>query len=126
MENYKKLIQSMKKALPLYAVPSKYLLKEFHEMCASDKLEITDVLYLGNEGGISCAIERGNEVMVISVTHLNFPTGHPLTEEINDYKRNRILALKLQHNVVSDKSIGRNEYCTCGSGKKYKRCCGKQ
>ena len=26
--------------------------------------------------------------------------------------------------VVSDKKIGRNEPCPCGSGKKYKKCCG--
>jgi len=26
--------------------------------------------------------------------------------------------------VVSDKNIGRNEPCPCGSGKKYKKCCG--
>ena len=115
----------MKKALPLYAAPSKYLLKQFREMRASDKLEVTDVHYLGNEGGISCAIVKGNEVMIISLTHLIFPTGHPLTYEINDYKYNRIQALKLQNNVVSDKSIGRNEPCSCGSSKKSKHCCGK-
>ena len=27
--------------------------------------------------------------------------------------------------VVKPKKIGRNEPCTCGSGKKYKQCCGK-
>ncbi len=27
--------------------------------------------------------------------------------------------------VVKDKKIGRNEPCPCGSGKKYKQCCGK-
>jgi hypothetical protein len=26
--------------------------------------------------------------------------------------------------IVSEKKIGRNELCTCGSGKKYKKCCG--
>ena len=26
---------------------------------------------------------------------------------------------------IADKKIGRNEPCTCGSGKKYKKCCGK-
>jgi len=26
--------------------------------------------------------------------------------------------------IVKDKKIGRNEPCTCGSGKKYKKCCG--
>ncbi|WP_082786504.1 MULTISPECIES: SEC-C metal-binding domain-containing protein [Sporosarcina] len=25
---------------------------------------------------------------------------------------------------VNDVSIGRNEPCICGSGKKYKKCCG--
>lgn len=27
--------------------------------------------------------------------------------------------------VKAEKKIGRNEPCTCGSGKKYKQCCGK-
>jgi len=25
---------------------------------------------------------------------------------------------------VAEKKVGRNEPCTCGSGKKYKKCCG--
>ena len=28
--------------------------------------------------------------------------------------------------IVKDKKIGRNEPCPCGSGKKYKKCCGKK
>jgi uncharacterized protein len=32
---------------------------------------------------------------------------------------------KLSHTVVKGKKIGRNEPCPCGSGKKYKHCCGK-
>jgi len=28
--------------------------------------------------------------------------------------------------VISNKKIGRNELCPCGSGKKYKYCCGKE
>jgi len=114
----------MKEALPLYATPSKYLLKQFREMRASDKLEIMDILYLGNEGGISCAIKKEDQVMVVSITHLIFPAEHSLTREIDAYKRNRIQALKLQTTLVSDKTIGRNAPCHCGSGKKYKRCCG--
>ena len=27
--------------------------------------------------------------------------------------------------VIADKKVGRNEPCLCGSGKKYKKCCGK-
>ena len=124
MEIYENLLEAMKKALPLYANPSKYLLKEFEYMRGSDKFEITDVHYLGNEGGISCAVRRNNQVMVISLTHLNFMGDQPLAHEINEYKRNRIQMLKMQNTIISN-STGRNMPCPCGSGKKYKHCCGK-
>ncbi len=32
---------------------------------------------------------------------------------------------KLSTTVVKDKKIGRNDPCPCGSGLKYKKCCGK-
>lgn len=32
---------------------------------------------------------------------------------------------KKANTIVKDKKIGRNDPCTCGSGKKYKFCCGK-
>lgn len=32
---------------------------------------------------------------------------------------------KSSHTVVKDKKIGRNDQCPCGSGKKYKFCCGR-
>ena len=34
-------------------------------------------------------------------------------------------AQKISGTVIKGKKIGRNEPCTCGSGKKYKFCCGK-
>lgn len=34
-----------------------------------------------------------------------------------EYKKSKI--------VVKEAKIGRNDPCTCGSGKKYKKCCGK-
>ena len=27
--------------------------------------------------------------------------------------------------VIKEETIGRNDLCPCGSGKKYKKCCGK-
>lgn len=35
------------------------------------------------------------------------------------------LAYKKSKTVVNEVKVGRNEPCTCGSGKKYKKCCGK-
>lgn len=32
---------------------------------------------------------------------------------------------KRSHTVVKEKKVGRNDPCPCGSGKKYKFCCGK-
>lgn len=33
---------------------------------------------------------------------------------------------KRSHTVVNENKIGRNDPCPCGSGKKYKQCCGKK
>jgi SWIM/SEC-C metal-binding protein len=30
-----------------------------------------------------------------------------------------------QKTKIAEKKVGRNEPCPCGSGKKYKKCCGK-
>ncbi len=35
-------------------------------------------------------------------------------------------AHKASKTVVKEEKVGRNEPCPCGSGKKYKKCCGKQ
>lgn len=32
---------------------------------------------------------------------------------------------KSSHTIVKDKKVGRNDPCPCGSGKKYKYCCGR-
>ena len=34
-------------------------------------------------------------------------------------------AEKSKPQVKSDKKVGRNDPCPCGSGRKYKQCCGK-
>ena len=31
-----------------------------------------------------------------------------------------------QQPIKKEKTVGRNEPCPCGSGKKYKKCCGKE
>ena len=34
-------------------------------------------------------------------------------------------AYKATNMVINDNKVGRNDACPCGSGKKYKKCCGK-
>ncbi len=46
---------------------------------------------------------------------------------LTDAKRKELfLSQRKSGTVVNDKKIGRNEPCPCGSGKKYKFCCGKK
>ena len=42
-------------------------------------------------------------------------------EDITDLE----ILLNPPNTVIADKKVGRNEPCPCGSGKKYKKCCGK-
>ena len=40
-------------------------------------------------------------------------------------RKELFLSQRKSNTVVKDKKVGRNEPCPCGSGKKYKQCCGK-
>ncbi len=47
-------------------------------------------------------------------------------EVLSEDVRHRITKeWRLAHQAVSEKTVGRNDPCPCGSGKKYKKCCGK-
>lgn len=46
-------------------------------------------------------------------------------EILSEEKRKEIAKEYRESKIVRVKKIGRNEPCPCGSGKKYKKCCGK-
>ncbi|HHT98435.1 MAG TPA: SEC-C domain-containing protein [Clostridiales bacterium] len=52
--------------------------------------------------------------------------GLPEWDEILTEERRKELFLEQRksNTIVKEKKIGRNEPCPCGSGKKYKKCCG--
>lgn len=51
----------------------------------------------------------------------------PMWDDIFDKETQKKLYLeqKKSHTVIVGKKIGRNDPCPCGSGRKYKHCCGK-
>ncbi len=53
--------------------------------------------------------------------------GLPMWEEIFDEQKRSELykEAKRMNTIVKPKKIGRNDPCPCGSGKKYKYCCGR-
>lgn len=52
----------------------------------------------------------------------NFTFRHPSVECI-DFVKQQPMQLESEGQML--KKVGRNDPCPCGSGKKYKRCCGK-
>lgn len=53
--------------------------------------------------------------------------GLPMWDEIFDEEKKKVLyrEAKKANTIVKGKKVGRNDPCPCGSGKKYKFCCGK-
>ena len=55
--------------------------------------------------------------------------GWEFTIELQPDKPEDIADLEILQNpqktIIAEKTPGRNEPCPCGSGKKYKKCCGK-
>ena len=51
----------------------------------------------------------------------------PMWDEIftEEQKKTLYMEQKKSGTVIKGKKIGRNDPCPCGSGKKYKYCCGK-
>ena len=51
----------------------------------------------------------------------------PMWNDIIDEETQKRLYLeqKKSGTVVKEQKVGRNDPCPCGSGKKYKKCCGR-
>ncbi len=63
------------------------------------------------------------------VTSIFKKNGWKYTIELDPKKTEDITDLEILLNwpkpIAAEKKIGRNEPCPCGSGNKYKKCCGK-
>ncbi len=102
--------------------------------------------YVGFLDGISEALEKTIELNKLEAeTKLNVKVNlETLYKKMVEYKADHLLALKEWEGVFTEeqrtafyreqkasrtvvretKKVGRNEPCPCGSGKKYKQCCG--
>lgn len=128
-----------------------YILKNYQEAYTGTfkdlvaKHETTNELFMGFLDGINSSLKEElnlNEITEDSEISLNIDFEklyYNMLEAKADYlytlpqwadifsqeKLNEITkAQKASKTVVKDKKIGRNEPCPCGSGKKYKKCCG--
>lgn len=109
------------------------------------KYEISEVNFMGFVDGINTSLEKEIDVESLEsdkeiTLEINFEKlyfnmheakadwlynlpqwGDILSEE----KRKEITREYRESKIVRVEKVGRNEPCICGSGKKYKKCCGK-
>jgi hypothetical protein len=97
------LTERMKKLLPFPVYPSKILVKMLEDKGSKLKfnqgIQVIDLLYSGDEGGILCCLEsqpEQKEALVISLTHLVIPDENPLAQEIRAYQKKRNIGLAMQ------------------------------
>ena len=144
------LINEMAQALPLFCYSNKRNTKSLAQqgikLSEKTRLEVTAVRDLFEAGGIMCDIKhpKTGQILVVSVTGLDFKDNGLIDEKIAKYKSERIEWLREEERrdkelglderikavhvpgmPVSSHKISRNAPCPCGSGKKYKHCCGQ-
>ncbi|MFN8575365.1 MAG: SEC-C metal-binding domain-containing protein [Candidatus Sericytochromatia bacterium] len=86
----------------------------------NNEVELMDnvALEVGYQG-----LKEANE-MTVTFHEKYFDKEYSYDEKINIWEENKYQYIDGNIVRVSEK-IGRNDPCTCGSGKKYKKCCGK-
>ncbi|MDO4545974.1 MAG: SEC-C metal-binding domain-containing protein [Bacillota bacterium] len=112
----------------------------------AEKYEVRPVIFMGFLDGINESLKKGNdfesfdessqvEILIdpeklfynMLAADADYLYGLPQWEDVlGEEKMTEIAkAYKKSKTVVKGKKIGRNEPCPCGSGKKYKHCCGR-
>ena len=155
IDNYEEVLNDIKKEdIKEYAVISKEELlsmngenwvynskagksfyKEFTSMFSVDKdmtIAMMDDLALDvQELEPSEAVDKMIELINIDNEEVRFVASKMMNKFVNKirlWKLKGISTNDAKANVISEvsnKVVGRNDPCTCGSGKKYKKCCGR-
>lgn len=115
----------------------------------AEKFEVRPVMMTGFTDGVLTSLKDGAEIDLENLnenTELSFPVDFPKLYEnmlranashlytlpawddvLTEDERSQITrAYKKSKTYIAPKKIGRNDPCPCGSGKKYKNCCGKR
>ena len=71
--------------------------------------------------------EKGKRIHEVTTAYEAGPGGPVMTEQIKQREQTADMAgrEKVKTVVKDQPKVGRNDPCPCGSGKKYKKCCGK-
>lgn len=142
VEDYKKILVELGKANTL----------GYNLLTASEYIRYSDYDYIGKIAGLE-KIERAVGTQKVKTLVLDTKNDKTPTEVIQELLKGLTVrsqedgeilvseTMKMMNNIplwvlkghspneimaaFKERKIGRNEPCTCGSGKKYKKCCGK-
>ena len=89
----------------------------------AEKYGMDVVRFGGFLDGINESLKTPNMVAAKADWLYNLPQWDALLTE--ERRKELYKAQKKSMTVVKGKKIGRNDPCPCGSGKKYKQCCGR-
>ena len=70
-------------------------------------------------------LKMGHEVLVITPRYREVRQNLERKEQSKKKETNERVIKNEKTQPIKKKKVGRNEPCPCGSGKKYKQCCGK-
>ena len=98
--------------------------------------DVRPVIYMGFLDGINTSLKGGEIELDIDMEKLlynmlaadaEYLYTLPQWEEVLPAEKIKeiVKAFKKSKTVVKGEKIGRNDPCPCGSGKKYKKCCGR-
>ncbi|MCD6377815.1 MAG: preprotein translocase subunit SecA [Planctomycetes bacterium] len=96
--------------------------KLFEEMLASIREKVTDIIFKARLG---VEAEMESVYQVSQLVHEQLSGYDHLAQEMAAQQAAAAQASKVQTIRRQGKKIGRNDPCPCGSGKKYKNCCGR-
>ena len=101
-EKTRRLLAALKASLPFevhLTPPLARLLRAEHvALGAGDRLTVSEVSYLGDEGGIVCHMvpPDGGKAAIVSLTHVRVPPSMPLAAEVLHYQKHRVKKLRKQ------------------------------
>ncbi|MGZ4981504.1 MAG: hypothetical protein ACXWAB_08670 [Methylobacter sp.] len=87
------LMQKLKARLPIPAKATDALIRNLRNssinISPNTHIEIADVMYMGDEGGICCALKITDQeevAVVVSLTHLRLLNTDPLSPDVRAYQ----------------------------------------
>lgn len=121
------LLLYIRGSLSLDECLSQAIVDEIHDSCAVDN-PLQECLSVFYSYAIPLEMEHLQKLAelisdVNNSTRLWSNNGHTPNEIFNQYEWSKLRPLP--RNQAKAKKVGRNDPCPCGSGKKYKKCCGR-